>query len=504
MPEDTGYINVVTNYSHSAGLKRDGTISLLWNLKPPSGPLFSLSGSGYIGIAASSKAFAALNIDGTITAWGDSDFGGDAPSDNGYVSITSNWFGFAALKADGSITGWGKRNKFRGGSAPTDSGYISLVSNLREFAALKADGTISSWGGSEFIGDREPPTEGGYVDIVAAETSFAALKSDGSISTWRRNYSLFPEHEVDTPTDTGYVKIIAGKYAFTALKADGSVTTWGRVPEGEKTAPVDNGYIHIASIGEAFAALKKDGSVSVWGSQSNIEGAPTDNGYVSINGSRPGLEEDCSVSLSRTNQWKSGKTVHVGDTLLFSAIAKDIDDDLLTYSIDNIPEWASFDPLTGTLSGKPGSDDIGIFTVVISVSDGEFTSSLEPLVITVAIRDYDQDGVADSVDAFPYDADETLDTDNDGIGNKADLDDDNDGVVDLVDAFPLDVNEFLRAGDDNDNDGISDSWEVTHGLDPFDSNDANIDVDGDNVINLYEFRANTDPQREDSDDDGGN
>jgi hypothetical protein len=49
------------------------------------------------------RAFAALKADGSITAWGNSDWGGTGtPSDNGYTKIYSAWYAFAALKADGS------------------------------------------------------------------------------------------------------------------------------------------------------------------------------------------------------------------------------------------------------------------------------------------------------------------------------------------------------------------------------------------------------------------
>ena len=44
--------------------------------------------------------------------------------------------------------------------------------------------------------------------------------------------------------------------------------------------------------------------------------------------------------------------------------------------------------------------------------------------------DGDGDGVADSSDAFPLDATETMDSDDDGVGNNSDLDDDNDGFTD--------------------------------------------------------------------------
>ena len=50
-----------------------------------------------------------------------------------------------------------------------------------------------------------------------------------------------------------------------------------------------------------------------------------------------------------------------------------------------------------------------------------------------ADRDDDGDGVVDALDAFPLDQAETIDTDGDGIGNNADSDDDGDGVVDAED-----------------------------------------------------------------------
>ena len=59
---------------------------------------------------------------------------------------------------------------------------------------------------------------------------------------------------------------------------------------------------------------------------------------------------------------------------------------------------------------------------------------------------YNDDGVADSNDAFPLDPSESVDTDGDGVGNNTDTDDDGDGVADSSDAFPLDPSES-RDGD---------------------------------------------------------
>ena len=93
--------------------------------------------------------------------------------------------------------------------------------------------------------------------------------------------------------------------------------------------------------------------------------------------------------------------------------------------------------------------------------------------------DSDGDGTPDNIDAFPLDPTETTDTDGDGIGNNADIDDDGDGTNDSEDAFPLDATEALdtdgdgignNADIDDDGDGFSDAYESANGSDPLDAN----------------------------------
>ena len=105
----------------------------------------------------------------------------------------------------------------------------------------------------------------------------------------------------------------------------------------------------------------------------------------------------------------------------------------------------------------------------------------------VFFLDSDGDGTPDYLDAFPLDPNETVDTDNDGIGNNADTDDDNDGTPDVDDAFPLDPAEDTDTdGDgignntdlDDDNDGVDDTADKFP-LDPSET----VDTDGDGTGN---------------------
>ncbi len=75
----------------------------------------------------------------------------------------------------------------------------------------------------------------------------------------------------------------------------------------------------------------------------------------------------------------------VGDEYSFTPSASDADNDTLSFSVTNLPAWASFNTQTGVLSGVPGSDDIGSYdNIVISVTDGTDSASLSPFSITVA------------------------------------------------------------------------------------------------------------------------
>jgi len=96
-----------------------------------------------------------------------------------------------------------------------------------------------------------------------------------------------------------------------------------------------------------------------------------------------------------------------------------------------------------------------------------FAENVPYLAMTSSVGvDSDGDGVIDANDAFPNDASESLDTDNDGIGNNADTDDDNDGISDLA--------------------------EVANGLNPLNGADAQADFDGDGFSNAQEIGFATD------------
>ncbi|MEL7310226.1 MAG: putative Ig domain-containing protein [Pseudomonadota bacterium] len=69
--------------------------------------------------------------------------------------------------------------------------------------------------------------------------------------------------------------------------------------------------------------------------------------------------------------------VTAGDSYSFVPTASDPDGDMLTFSVNNLPRWASFDTATGQISGTPSNNDVGSFNNVrVRVTDGIDTVSL--------------------------------------------------------------------------------------------------------------------------------
>ena len=148
--------------------------------------------------------------------------------------------------------------------------------------------------------------------------------------------------------------------------------------------------------------------------------------------------------------------------------------DLAGYRVFYRQEGQNYDYTTPAWQGTEttctiaGLDDNFIYYFVSRVYDiygNESENSVE-LCYDPEIIDRDGDGILDFQDAFPDDSGEWLDTDGDGTGNNADLDD--------------------------DNDGMPDAWETQYGLNPL-IDDASGDLDGDGVSNLNEYSAGTNP-----------
>ena len=79
-----------------------------------------------------------------------------------------------------------------------------------------------------------------------------------------------------------------------------------------------------------------------------------------------------------------GSSVMSGSVYNFQPAATDADGNTLAFSIQNKPAWASFNTLSGQLSGTPSSTYVGVYSnIVISVSDGKASAALPAFAIQV-------------------------------------------------------------------------------------------------------------------------
>ncbi|UCE29504.1 MAG: PKD domain-containing protein, partial [Candidatus Bathyarchaeota archaeon] len=118
-------------------------------------------------------------------------------------------------------------------------------------------------------------------------------------------------------------------------------------------------------------------------------------------------------------------------------------------------------------------DNVAIVHYRWNFGDGTLENSTVPSVV----HTYTKPGVY--IVALTV-IDEAGNTDSTAISVVAYRDTDGDLIADHLDS-------------DDDNDGMSDDWEIIHGLDPLDPSDADLDPDGDSLSNIAEYQIGSDP-----------
>ncbi len=85
-----------------------------------------------------------------------------------------------------------------------------------------------------------------------------------------------------------------------------------------------------------------------------------------------------------TIQGQPNGSVVAGQAFSFQPTAADSNGDTLTFSVINLPDWASFNSSTGRISGTPSAADVATYSGIrISVSDGQASASTAAFAITV-------------------------------------------------------------------------------------------------------------------------
>ena len=77
-------------------------------------------------------------------------------------------------------------------------------------------------------------------------------------------------------------------------------------------------------------------------------------------------------------------SAQIGNTYSFTPSAADSDGDTLTFSVQNLPSWASFNSSTGAITGVPELGTEGTYgNIRVSVSDGSLSASTAMFSVSV-------------------------------------------------------------------------------------------------------------------------
>jgi hypothetical protein len=141
------------------------------------------------------------------------------------------------------------------------------------------------------------------------------------------------------------------------------------------------------SLNAALNGLTYRGNLNFFG-QDTLTIVTSDRGNTGSNGVLADTDT-VTITVQNVNDTPTitgipATTIKSDQTYSFVPTAQDVDGDNLTFSINNKPSWATFDPTTGKLSGALSDADIGAFNdIVIQVSDGLQTTSLPSFNLTV-------------------------------------------------------------------------------------------------------------------------
>jgi alpha-tubulin suppressor-like RCC1 family protein len=230
----------------------------------------NLANKNIVNIYSTSGAFAALDVNGKVYAWGS--------------------YGFAAMDSDGNI--YSTTRSIRGGYTSTLVGNLStknivnIYSTSGAFAAVDNNGNVYAWGFASGGGTTPASITGkNIVNIYSTGTAFAAVDNNGNVYAWGD-----PLYGGNIPTGTAAIladKTIVNIYstgtAFAALDDNGKVYAWGFASGGGLINYPTNQYntqgktplsiilenktiVNIVSTDNSFAALDSEGKVYAWGS----------------------------------------------------------------------------------------------------------------------------------------------------------------------------------------------------------------------------------------------
>jgi len=236
-------------------------------------------------------------------------------------------------------------------------------------------------------------SDGSFVYVPQAgfvgDDGFSYRATDGSLESDTASVSLqvvggepAPEAVPDAYESTG--QSLMSVSAPGVLKNDRRVTG----PAGKDREPLTAGLVETTAYGDL--TLGADGSFAYL-PQPGFAGVDSFR-YQAFDGTSLSNVASVTITVSSSNRPPtiSGTPITLitpNEFYEFIPTANDPDGDLVSFTVSKLPSWATFDAVTGAITGIPTTDDVGIHgPISIIASDGDAEAWLEFFEIAVAVR----------------------------------------------------------------------------------------------------------------------
>ncbi len=206
------------------------------------------------------------------------------------------------------------------------------------------------------------------------------LKTDGTVVAVGWNYY----GELDVDSWTGIVQVSAGYAHTVGLKANGKVVAVGWSSYGQLDVDSWTDIVQVSAGGNHTVGLKANGTVVAVGYNGDGQ-LDVGNWYLRLNRA-PVLEPIGDQSVDE------------GQLLEFTVSASDPDDDdVLTYSVGDLPRGANFDAATRTFSWIPDHSQAGTYNVLFSVTDNGEPPASASEMITISVGNVNRPPVLEPI-----------------------------------------------------------------------------------------------------------
>ncbi|MCU7916199.1 MAG: putative Ig domain-containing protein [Candidatus Thiodiazotropha sp. (ex Gloverina cf. vestifex)] len=215
----------------------------------------------------------------------------------------------------------------------------------------------------------------GYLD-AGTYSNIVISVSDGSVSASLGSFNITVADLNRAPTISGIPdsSLAEGNaYSFTPVASD---------PDGNSLAFSAANLPQWASFNDSTGTLSGTPDFTAAGTYSNIVISVSD-------GAASASLASFNITVTDVNQAPTisgtpSASVIAGDGYTFAPNADDADGDSLTFTVNNLPAWASFNNSNGSLTGTPQESDVGVYgNIQITVTDGNEDVSLGAFSIVV-------------------------------------------------------------------------------------------------------------------------